>query len=66
MVAAIARVRTVAESERASAAGLRFGDKGTHTSRTIMLAELRDLLAAVPRVAPREEYARVPRRLGAR
>lgn len=28
--------------------GFRFGDKGTHTSRTIMLAELGDLLAAVP------------------
>jgi hypothetical protein len=28
--------------------GFRFGDKGTHTSRTIMLAELSDLLAAVP------------------
>lgn len=29
-------------------AGLRFGDKGTHTSRTLMLTELKDLLAAVP------------------
>ena len=29
-------------------AGLRFGSVGTHTSRTMMLAELSDLLAAVP------------------
>lgn len=29
-------------------AGLRFGSVGTHTSRTIMLAELVDLLEAVP------------------
>jgi len=40
-----------------SAAGFRFGDKGTHTSRTIMLSELTDLLAAVPAGAPREHYA---------
>ncbi len=31
-----------------AAHGLRFGEKGTHTSRTIMLAEISDLLAAVP------------------
>jgi len=39
-----------------SEAGLRFGDRGTHTSRTIMLAELTDLLAAVPADADREAY----------
>ena len=38
-------------------AGLRFGDVGTHTSRTIMFLELRDLLAAVPESASREDYA---------
>lgn len=38
-------------------AGLRFGDKGTHTSRTIMLSELQDLFAAVPPDVPREAYA---------
>lgn len=38
-------------------AGFRFGDKGTHTSRTIMLAELTDLLAAVRPDATREDYA---------
>jgi len=40
------------------AAGLRFGDKGTHTSRTIMLAELADLLAAVAPGADRDAYAK--------
>lgn len=44
--------------EEAIRAGLRFGDKGTHTSRTIMLAELTELFAAVPDSATREEYAR--------
>lgn len=38
-------------------AGCRFGDKGTHTSRTIMLSELRDLFAAVSADASRETYA---------
>jgi hypothetical protein len=38
-------------------AGFRFGDKGTHTSRTIMLAELTDLLADLPADASRDEYA---------
>ena len=38
-------------------AGFRFGDKGTHTSRTMMLAELTDLLAALPATATREDYA---------
>lgn len=39
------------------AAGFRFGDKGTHTSRTIMLAEIGELLQAVPASAAREDYA---------
>jgi len=38
-------------------AGFRFGDKGTHTSRTIMLAELRDLFAATPEDSDRDAYA---------
>jgi len=41
---------------RVSEAGLRFGDKGTHTSRTIMLTELQELLAAVERPADRGVY----------
>lgn len=38
-------------------AGLRFGEKGTHTSRTIMLSELKDLLASLPTSATRADYA---------
>ena len=41
----------------AARAGLRFGDRSVHTSRTIMLAELGDLLAAVPPEAARADYA---------
>ncbi len=37
-------------------AGMRFGDKGTHTSRTLMLAEITDLLDAAPAGAPRGIY----------
>jgi len=36
--------------------GFRTGERGTHTSRTIMLAELRALLSAVPDQARRETY----------
>lgn len=43
-------------SEAAIRAGVRFGDGSVHTSRTIMLAELGDLLAAVPASAGRAEY----------
>ena len=38
-------------------AGLRFGEKGTHTSRTMMLAEIAELLDAVPPGADRPAYA---------
>lgn len=37
--------------------GFRAGQRGTHTSRTIMLDELAQLLDAVPSDAPRSEYA---------
>lgn len=37
--------------------GFRFGDKGTHTSRTMMLRELGLVLAANPPHATRKEYA---------
>jgi hypothetical protein len=47
----------LAPDERLQAVGLRFGDKGTHTSRTIMLEELSELLAAVPEDADRDAYA---------
>ena len=36
--------------------GFRFGEKGTHTSRTIMLAELAAVLAAVPVGGSRQDY----------
>ena len=37
--------------------GFRTGRRGTHTSRTIMLDELTQLLDAVPADAPRNQYA---------
>ncbi len=43
-------------TESFSKAGFRFGDRGTHTSRTMMLAELADLLEAVPGNAGRGAY----------
>ena len=46
-----------AGSKRLETAGLRFGEKGTHTSRTMMLAELSELLSVVPANSTREEYA---------
>ncbi len=42
---------------QAMAWGFRSGDRGTHTSRTIMLDELSRLLDAVPGEASREDYA---------
>lgn len=44
-------------SERqASLWGFRSGDRGTHTSRTIMLDELSQLLDAVPGDVCRQDY----------
>ena len=37
--------------------GFRFGDKGTHSSRTLMLTELEAVLAAAPGAADRAAYA---------
>ena len=37
--------------------GFRSGDRGTHTSRTIMLDELTHLLDAAPGEATRDDYA---------
>ncbi len=37
--------------------GFRFGDKGTHSSRTLMLAELEAVLAAAPGPVDRAAYA---------
>lgn len=50
---------TVSEQEEAKrllAIGFRFGDKGTHTSRTMMLSELSELLAQHPGYLAREVY----------
>jgi len=44
------------ESQALAEAGFRFGDKGTQSSRTIMLAELTELLAAVSADATRDDY----------
>lgn len=53
----LSRVADLEYAEQLSHAGFRFGDKGTHTSRTIMLRELTDLLAAVPSDGDRSVYA---------
>jgi hypothetical protein len=47
---------TITETDRLRTAGARFGARGTHTSRTIMLEELTELLRAVPASAPRADY----------
>ncbi len=44
-------------SNQALVWGFRSGERGTHTSRTIMLDELSHLLDAVPGKAPRADYA---------
>jgi hypothetical protein len=44
-------------SDLAAKIGFRFGAKGTHTSRTMMLVELSAALAAVPESAFREDFA---------
>lgn len=43
--------------ESAERAGFRFGAKGTHTSRTLMLPELSAALGGTPASAARSEYA---------
>jgi hypothetical protein len=45
-----------AEETRLRAAGFRWGEKGTHTSRTIMLDELRAVLASCRPDATRDDY----------
>ena len=43
--------------QSAAAWGFRFGERGTHTSRTIMFKELSHLLESISGDASREEYA---------
>ena len=45
-----------ADESRLHELGFRWGDKGTHTSRTIMLDELQAVLGSVHPAATREEY----------
>ena len=52
------RLITVPETLGALRVGFRFGEKGTHTSRTIMLAELEHVLAAAPSDSRRDDYAK--------
>lgn len=55
-----ANLQFVPPAGRASAAergGFRFGERGTHTSRTMMLAELRALFAVTNDEALRKDYA---------
>ena len=49
--------RDLEESGTLRQAGFRFGNKGTQTSRTIMVSELTELLRAVPEDAERSDYA---------
>ena len=51
-----AGIAGLADSQ-ASVWGFRSGDRGTHTSRTMMLEELSNLLDATPGEATREDYA---------
>ena len=44
------------ETSAAANFGFRFGDKGTHTSRTLMLSELETVLANMPLESSREAY----------
>ncbi|MBK8648218.1 MAG: hypothetical protein IPN16_17085 [Gemmatimonadetes bacterium] len=44
-------------ADRAEHLGFRFGDKGTHTSRTMMLSDVTALLSATSPTARRDEYA---------
>ena len=40
-------------------AGFRFGARGTHSARTMLLRELPELLAVVPPDAERDDYGQV-------
>ena len=50
------RPQTERDEVRLREAGFRWGQRGTHTSRTIMLDELRSLLSACRADATRDEY----------
>ncbi len=48
---------TLCPASTAVDVGFRFGNKGTHTSRTMMLSELATLFSATPASAGRTDYA---------
>jgi hypothetical protein len=50
------RPRGTADEVRLRDAGFRWGQKGTHTSRTIMLSELRSVLTNCPPDTTRDDY----------
>lgn len=55
---ALKDLKTMAANENFLAGiGFRFGSSGTHAARTIMLDDLRTLLAAVPSTATRADFA---------
>ncbi len=57
MISEIVRLSPNRATDEAARAGFRFGDKGTHTSRTMMLAELTAALAVTAPDASRARYA---------
>lgn len=57
MASAFPLIPVSGASDRAAKVGFRFGAKGTHTSRTMMLEELTAVLSAAPEGASREDYA---------
>lgn len=56
-LAELSPLSNLRESSVAADLGFRFGDRGTHTSRTLMLEELKAVLANVPVERGREAYA---------
>jgi len=53
----LAPLLNISETQAAIDFGFRFGDRGTHTSRTLMLNELETVLASAPPDTDREVYA---------
>lgn len=56
-VAELTPLLRLTESPAATGFGFRFGDRGTHTSRTLMLDELETVLSSTPPNAGRNAYA---------
>lgn len=56
LIPEIERLSRPAEADHAAHFGFRFGNRGTHTSRTLMLQELGQVLAFVPSNATAADY----------